>query len=68
MAKSIGVSKHYFYKVKKGKTELSKHKVIGLCLKYHVSLNWLLSDIGNMFVKDMDKPKVRVKVLQITVG
>jgi transcriptional regulator with XRE-family HTH domain len=68
MAKSIGVSKQYFSRVEKGKTELSKHKIIELCSKHSVSLNWLLKDIGNMFMQDIDKPRVRVKVLQITVG
>ncbi len=68
MAKGIGVSKQYFSRVEKGKTELSKHKVIELCSKYQVSLNWLLKDIGNVFIKDGDKPRVRVKILQITVG
>lgn len=68
MAKSIGVSKQYFYKVEKGKTELSKHKVIELCSKHSVSLNWLLKDIGNMFIKDIDKPRVKVKVLEISLS
>ena len=63
MAKSIGVSKQYFSRVEKGKTELSKHKVVDLCSKYSVSLNWLLKDLGNIFMQDMDKPKVSVKVL-----
>ncbi len=67
MAKSIGVSKQYFSRVEKGKTELSKHKVIELCSRYSVSLNWLLKDIGNMFIKDMDKPRVRVKILEISM-
>jgi len=68
MAKSIGVSKQYFSRVEKGKTELSKHKIIELCLKHSVSLNWLLKDIGNMFMQDIDKPRVKVKVLEISLG
>ncbi len=60
MAKSIGVSKQYFSRVEKGETELSKHKVIELCSKHSVSLNWLLKDIGNMLIRNIDKLELRI--------
>ncbi len=52
MAKSIGVSKQYFSRVEKGITDLSKEKAIILCSTYKVSLDWLLNNLGSMFIDD----------------
>lgn len=52
MADSIGVSKQYFSKVENGLTQLSKEKITKLCNCYGVSLDWLLSDKGGMFIKE----------------
>lgn len=52
MADSIGVSKQYFSKVENGLTELSKEKITKLCNCYGVSLDWLLSDKGGMFIRE----------------
>lgn len=52
MADSIGVSKQYFSKVENGLTTLSKEKATKLCNKFGVSLDWLLSDKGGMFIKE----------------
>lgn len=52
MADSIGVSKQYFSKVENGLTQLSKEKITKLCNCYGVSLDWLLSDKGGMFIRE----------------
>lgn len=52
MADSIGVSKQYFSKVENGLTELSKEKITRLCNCYGISLDWILSDKGGMFIKE----------------
>ncbi len=52
MADSLGVSKQYLSKVEKGHTDLSKEKIVQLCSNYNVSLDWLLLDKGEAFLKD----------------
>ncbi len=55
MADSIGVSKQYFSKVENGLTDLSKEKIILLCNKYNISVNWLLLDKGFMFLGELEQ-------------
>ncbi len=52
MADSIGVSKQYFSKIENGLTELSKEKITKLCNCYGISLDWILSDKGGMFLRE----------------
>ena len=52
MADSIGVSEQYLSKVENGLTELSKEKITKLCNYYGISVDWLLSDKGGMFVRE----------------
>lgn len=52
MADSLGVSKQYLSKVEKGHTDLSKEKIVQLCSNYNVSIDWLLLDKGEAFLKD----------------
>src|SRR5574344_1514382 len=52
MAKRIGASKQYCGRVEKGITDLSKEKAIILCSNYKVSLDWLLNNLGSMFIED----------------
>lgn len=54
LADSIGVSKQYLSRVENGLTELSKEKITLLCNNYGISLDWLLSDSGQMFVQDAE--------------
>lgn len=41
MADALYVSKQYLSKVENGLTELSKEKIILLCEKFNISVNWL---------------------------
>lgn len=50
MADSIGVSKQYFSKVENGLTDLSKEKIVKLCMINNISLNWLLLGQGGIFL------------------
>lgn len=54
LADEIGVSKQYLSQVEKGGTDLSKEKITLLCHKTGVSLDWLLSGHGQMFLKDQE--------------
>src|SRR5574344_402378 len=54
LADSIGVSKQYLSRVENGLTELSKEKITLLCNNYGISLDWLLSDFGQMFIQDKE--------------
>ncbi len=52
MADELCVSKQYLSKVENGLTELSKEKITKLCNCYGISLDWILSDKGGMFLKE----------------
>lgn len=52
MADALCVSKQYLSKVENGLTDLSKEKITKLCNCYGISLDWLLSDKGGMFIKE----------------
>lgn len=57
MADSIGVSKQYFSKVENGLTELSKEKIVLLCEKFNISINWLLMNKGFMYLGEIEQYK-----------
>ena len=53
MADALCVSKQYLSKVENGLTELSKEKIILLCKKFNISVNWLLMDKGFMYLGEI---------------
>lgn len=61
LAEFLGVSKQYFYRVEKGLTDLSKEKIVTLCVRYNVSIDWLLTGRGPMFL-DTGNDVVTVKL------
>lgn len=57
MADALCVSKQYLSKVENGLTELSKEKIILLCEKFNISVNWLLMDKGFMYLGEIEQYK-----------
>lgn len=57
MADALFVSKQYLSKVENGLTELSKEKIILLCEKFNISVNWLLMDKGFMRLSEIEQYK-----------
>ncbi len=65
LADFLGVSKQYFYRVEKGLTDLSKEKIVTLCVKYNVSIDWLLTGRGQMF---LNKEPDNVMTVELNAG
>lgn len=57
MADALSVSKQYLSKVENGLTELSKEKIILLCEKFNISVNWLLLNKGFMYLGEIEQYK-----------
>lgn len=57
MADELCVSKQYLSKVENGLTELSKEKIILLCEKFNISINWLLMNKGFMHLGEFEQYK-----------
>lgn len=55
MADALFVSKQYLSKVENGLTELSKEKIILLCEKFNISVNWLLMNKGFMYLGEIEQ-------------
>ncbi len=55
MADALCVSKQYLSKVENGLTELSKEKIILLCEKFNISVNWLLMNKGFMYLGEIEQ-------------
>ena len=47
----LGVSKQYFSSIENDKNTLSNEKLVALLVDFNVNLNYLLGDIGGIFVE-----------------
>lgn len=51
LATKLNISRQRISDIFNGRSDFSEEQKIVLCKEYNVSLNWLIADIGEMFIK-----------------
>lgn len=68
LADELGVSKQYLSKVENGRTSLSRDKLTKLCIISGASLDWLLMDKGDMFVRSDNEETSNLLAKEMDLG
>lgn len=50
LATKLNISRQRVNDILNGRSDFSEEQKIVLCLEYNINLNWLIADIGSMFI------------------